>query len=368
MRIRIGARTDVGQVRSHNEDRYLTDDPLFAVADGMGGHQGGEVASRIALETLGGLHRQDGDGLDLREAVRLANRAVLDRATRDQDLEGMGTTLTALRAEGSRVRLAHVGDSRAYLLRDRELRQLTEDHTLVHRMVQEGKLTQEEAEIHPHRSILTRALGVDPELTVDQGSQDVEPGDRILLCSDGLTSMVDEAGITDILAEHENPQSAADRLIDAANAAGGQDNITVLVLDFLDEAAGEAPAGAEGAPEPQRRGVRWWRLALWTLLVLVLLGGAALGTRAWIDTQWFVGTSEGGRVALYQGIPREVFGYRLYEPVEETDILAVEAATAARGWERLPEGITAGSEREAREVIEQIRRDIEAMEEDGPGP
>jgi PPM family protein phosphatase len=368
VRIRVGARTDVGQVRSHNEDGFLTDEPLFAVADGMGGHQGGEVASRIALETLGGLHRQDGGGLDLREAVRLANRAVLDRASGNRDLEGMGTTLTALRAEGSRVRLAHVGDSRAYLLRDEDLRQLTEDHTLVHRMVQEGKLTEEEAEIHPHRSILTRALGVDQELTVDQGSHEVEPGDRLLLCSDGLTSMIDEARIADILSEHGNPQDAADRLVDAANEAGGQDNITVLVLDFVDEVEGEAPARAEASSTTPRRGVRWGRVALWTLVVLVLLGGAALGTRAWIDTQWFVGTSDGGRVALYQGIPREVFGYRLYELAEETDIIAVDAATAARGWERLPEGITAGSEREAREVLEQIRQDIAAMEEDGPAP
>ena len=189
MKVTAGASTDIGQVREVNEDSFILDQPLFAVADGMGGHRGGEVASKLALETIGALFR-GGEGGSLAEHVRAANREVFGRSMLDPSVAGMGTTLTAALVEGSRVRLAHVGDSRAYQLRAGEIRLLTEDHTLVHRMVLEGEITAEEAEVHPHRSVLTRALGVDVDVAVDEGAIDVRGGDRLLLCTDGLTAML----------------------------------------------------------------------------------------------------------------------------------------------------------------------------------
>ncbi|MGH2546761.1 MAG: Stp1/IreP family PP2C-type Ser/Thr phosphatase, partial [Actinomycetota bacterium] len=227
MRFVVGARTDVGRVREGNEDSYMVREPLFAVADGMGGHQGGEVASKLALDTL----REATDGAALAQAVQDANRAVFEQAGRDPELAGMGTTLTAFLADGDTLRLAHVGDSRAYLLRDGVLQRITTDHTVVEGLVEKGELTAQEATIHPQRSILTRAIGVDGEVQVDQASIQARPGDRLLLCSDGLTGMVDEADIQRILEENVDPQAAAEALVDAANEAGGQDNITAVVVD-----------------------------------------------------------------------------------------------------------------------------------------
>ncbi len=174
MKVSVGAATDIGQVREGNEDSFLIVEPLYAVADGMGGHRGGEVASSLALETVQGMfERREGS---LAEQVAEANRAVFDRSQSDRKVSGMGTTLTAAQVEGNRVHLVHVGDSRAYLLRGGELTQITEDHTLVHRMVMEGEISEEEAETHPHRSILTRALGVDRNIQVDEGDLEVAAG------------------------------------------------------------------------------------------------------------------------------------------------------------------------------------------------
>ena len=177
MKVSVGAATDIGQVREGNEDSFLIVEPLYAVADGMGGHRGGEVASSLALETVQGMfERREGS---LAEQVAEANRAVFDRSQSDRKVSGMGTTLTAAQVEGNRVHLVHVGDSRAYLLHGAELTQITEDHTLVHRMVMEGEISEEEAETHPHRSILTRALGVDRNIQVDEGDLEVASGDRL---------------------------------------------------------------------------------------------------------------------------------------------------------------------------------------------
>ena len=366
MRVRVGATTDVGVVREQNEDAYLVRAPIYAVADGMGGHQGGEVASHLALETVDQKSREDHE-VDLRSAVRDANRVVLDRASGDTTLSGMGTTLTLLRVEGPRVRLAHVGDSRAYLLRDGELRQLTDDHTLVNRMVREGKLTEDEARIHPQRSILTRALGVDGELEVDVFTVDLDPGDRILLCSDGLTSIVGDDEIRGILMSHPDPQAACDELVAAAIRGGGPDNITVVVLDVEegedDPQATGAPAREEPPPEtkttpPRKRGPLR-RLVLWVLLPLLLLAAALLLARAYIDTQWFVGVHEES-VALYRGIPVEVLGIELFTLVERTDLPADQAAEL-QPYQELEGGITADSEEQAREVIEQIEEDLERV-------
>jgi serine/threonine protein phosphatase PrpC len=365
MKLQVGARTDVGRVREGNEDSYMVHEPLYAVADGMGGHQGGEVASKLALETLGRLTLEDSRDTapNLANAVREANRAVLDKASTDPGLHGMGTTLTALVAGGNRVFLAHVGDSRAYLLRDGHMEQLTEDHTVVEGLVQEGRLSRQEAEIHPQRSILTRALGVEGDVEVDEKSQDVREGDRILLCSDGLTGMVPEQEIGRILAELENPQRAAEALVDAANDAGGQDNITAVVLDVLPEAAEAetapvAPAAerdARAAEEPRAR--RRWprRLVLWVLIPLVLVVAALAAVKLlFIDRQWYVGV-EDGQVAIFRGIPAEPLGIPLDSVVRQTDIPADEFSRFA-DYQGIDEGITAQSRDEAESIVAEMER------------
>jgi protein phosphatase len=370
MRFRIGASTHVGRVREGNEDSYMADEPLFAVADGMGGHQGGEVASKLALDTL----RKATDGVALAQAVQDANRAVFERAGKDPALAGMGTTLTAFLVVGDTLRLAHVGDSRAYLLREGELQRITTDHTVVEGLVEKGELTPQEASIHPQRSILTRAIGVDGEVQVDQASIQPRPGDRLLLCSDGLTGMIEEADIQRILEEHEDPQAAADALVEAANEAGGQDNITAIVIDVAeagaDPHAQAAPTETE-APGPrhteqfaagERGRRRWpWKALAWILAVLVLLaGGLFAAKRLFVDRQWFVGVS-GENVALYRGIPAEPLGLELATLVEETAIPA-EQATQLAEYRDLEEGITAESEEEARSIIAQIQADVDAQQ------
>jgi serine/threonine protein phosphatase PrpC len=248
MRVTVGAASDIGQVREGNEDSFLVEQPLFVVADGMGGHRGGEVASSLALDTIQSLFVR-GQG-SLVGQVEEANRAVFERSQADRNVAGMGTTLTAALVDGDRVQLAHVGDSRAYLFHDHDLSLLTEDHTLVHRMVMDGEISEAEAEVHPHRSILTRALGVDGRVKVDESTIEVAPGDRVLLCTDGLTGMVGEEQIRTILdSTPGDAQGAVERLISEANRAGGVDNITAVVLDFTDDGT----ASEARAETPQAR-------------------------------------------------------------------------------------------------------------------
>ncbi len=235
LRLRVGAATDVGQVRDHNEDDYLVDDDLglIAVADGMGGHRGGEVASAAALEALRVAFVA---GAPIDEAVVVANDAVHEQSVADPNLRGMGTTLTAGSFDDSgHVVLGHVGDSRAYLARDGSFERVTTDHSLVEELIQAGELTPEEAERDPRRSMITRALGLEPGVVVDVIELDLRDGDRLLLCSDGLTGMVSEPDIAARLATEPDPATAAVQLIDAANAAGGVDNITVIIIDVVDD-------------------------------------------------------------------------------------------------------------------------------------
>src|SRR5690349_21037663 len=246
MRLSSGARTDVGRGRPENEDSVLVDDArgLWAVADGMGGHRAGEVASATAIETLQDAYRA---GTPLNQAVEAANAAVFSKAADDAALRGMGTTLTAVALENGRTALlGHVGDSRAYLLRDGAVTQVTDDHSLVEQLVREGRLSPEEAQRHPQRAIITRALGVDAHVEVDTYRVDLNPGDRLLICSDGLTNMLSDDTIAATLRRHPDPQQAADTLVDMANQAGGDDNITVVILDALADGAGGA-GGASGA-------------------------------------------------------------------------------------------------------------------------
>jgi serine/threonine protein phosphatase PrpC len=237
MRLSSFAGTDVGRARSGNEDSYLCGRTVFAVADGLGGHQGGEVASAAAVEPLAALDGHEladpGEAAEaLTAAIRDGNAAILERAAGDPGLWGMGTTVTAAALAGERhLQLAHVGDSRAYLLRDGSLAQLTTDHTIVGELVRRGRLTPEQAAVHPERSILTRAVGLDPRVPVDTPDPlELHDGDQVLLCSDGLTEAVDDDRIAELLSAAADGEAACRSLIDAANAAGGPDNITVVLL------------------------------------------------------------------------------------------------------------------------------------------
>ena len=367
MKVTAAVSTDVGLVREGNEDSYLTDEPLFAVADGMGGHRGGEVASQLAVETLEKLFKKRIG--ELPDQVQEANRVVFERSVVDEKVAGMGTTLTAALVEGDRVRLAHVGDSRAYLLRDGDLRLLTEDHTLVHRMVTEGEISPDEAETPPQRSVLTRALGVDTAVDVDDDTVQVRPGDRLLLCTDGLTSMVSEQAVEEVLRAVPDPQEAAERLVQLANEGGGTDNTTVVVLDFSDDAPAaqpkEEPSSEAIAPAPTPKPARSRRrlprkLLLWIGIIVALVVVALVGLRLYLDSQWYVGVSD-EHVAIFQGIPTEVAGFELHHVVVQTTISAEKAESLAVWQERLGDGITAEDREGASAIVEQIRQDVEEM-------
>ena len=254
-RLRAGAASDVGRVRTVNQDCYLVDEGLWVVADGMGGHAAGDVAARVAVETLQGSYEPGAGDQALVDAIRRANRAVWQLSRDDAALRGMGTTITAVAvaaADGegdadARLIVANVGDSRAYLFERGELSQLTADHSLVEELVRAGELSPGEAAAHPQRHIVTRALGIEPDIEVDTWIITPHAGDRFLVCSDGLTNEVDDPGIRSVLKEVADTQAAADRLVEMAKAHGGTDNITVIVLDVGEDdpaPVGARPAGA----------------------------------------------------------------------------------------------------------------------------
>lgn len=254
--LRIGqhqVRTDPGRKRHHNEDSYVFQPPLFAIADGMGGARAGEVASALAA---GALHEAGVDGGGTTRVIELiqeANRRVHERALVDAETSGMGTTITvALVEPDGTVTFGHVGDSRAYVLRDDRLEQLTDDHSLVAELVRRGELSAEAAEVHPQKSVITRALGTDPDVDVDAFAVDGQAGDVYLICSDGLSDMVDGLEIESIMRAHRNDlDEAARRLVQAANRAGGDDNITAILFELTDAPGVEEPD--ERTREYQRR-------------------------------------------------------------------------------------------------------------------
>jgi serine/threonine protein phosphatase PrpC len=361
MRIDTGFATDVGRVREGNEDAMLIQPPLYAVADGMGGHRGGDVAAQLAIATLEDLSKQ-GKGT-LGEQVREANRIVFERAGEDQRLAGMGTTLTATLISSEGAHLAHVGDSRAYLLRAGALRRLTEDHTLVNRMIRAGEITAAEAERHPHRNVLLRSLGTEPEVDVDEDTIALLEGDRLILCSDGLTVMLTEGQIKAILEAAESPQEAADRLVRTANRAGGVDNITVVVLGVEDA---DGSAGTEVAARAAPKGMSKSTLMRWAAraaIAVVVLLALLFGLRAFVESQWYVGV-DAGRVAVYQGIPAQVLGFRFSHVEVQTEIDASEAM-AIPTYRDLPDGLTAPSREDALQIVEEIERTVAASAE-GP--
>jgi len=232
-RLKAGVVSDCGHVRSANEDSFLLRPGLYAVCDGMGGARAGEVASQMACLGLLGVDPASAGSDDLRKAIVGANRSIVRRSISESELLGMGTTLTAAMIKDDTLLVAHVGDSRAYLFREGGLTQMTADHSWVGEMVRRGEITLSEAARHPHRSVITKALGTDQELNPDMVEIAVEEGDRVLLCSDGLTGMVDDATIREILGLGADAQAAAQALVDAALANGGEDNVTVVVVDVL---------------------------------------------------------------------------------------------------------------------------------------
>ena len=338
--LHYAARSDRGLVRSNNQDSVYAGPRLLALADGMGGHAAGEVASKVVIAALAPLDDDEpGDDLlgQLRESVLAGNGAISELVSSDPDLDGMGTTLTAVLFAGSKLGLVHIGDSRAYLVRDGELSQITHDDTFVQSLIDEGRITEEEAANHPQRSLLLRALTgheVEPSLAV----REARAGDRYLLCSDGLTSPVSEETIAEALRIND-PQQCADRMIELALKGGGPDNVTVIVADVVDVDFGEdAPivAGAAGTgdtdpqpdssaarasaatlpkpepqqpeatsppPEPQVRRRRWLRPLLVTCGVLVVLVGIVIAGRWWVFNHYYIGVNQANDVVIFQGTP-----------------------------------------------------------------
>jgi PPM family protein phosphatase len=344
MKVSVGVRTDVGRLREANEDAYLVQEPLFVIADGMGGHVAGDIASSTAIEAIS-QHLDEispADPQTLAQLVRYANSAVWSKAQSDASLSGMGTTCTLIYVDDDRAHVAHVGDSRAYRLRDGELEQLTEDHTLVGRLVREGRLPAEEAERHPQRNVITRVLGIDADVSVDLTAIELTDGDRLLLCSDGLTSMMRESDIAQTLTEEEDAQSAADHLVDEANRAGGEDNITVVVVDAVEDGAGSGSVAthqsARRATDPQgqsdeRGRRRSWpgRLLIGVGVLVVLVGGAfALASYA-LANSWFVGVDEKDHITIFSGIPDEIAGISLRREEEVTTTSLDELPRFLRG-------------------------------------
>ena len=239
--------TDPGRKRRHNEDAYVCEPPLFAIADGMGGAQAGEVASRLAAAALRESGADAGGEQRIVDLIQEANRRVYDRSNADPNTYGMGTTMTVALVEDGRVAFGHVGDSRAYLIRDGAMEQVTEDHSLVNELLKSGKLSPEEAETHPQRSVITRALGTDPDVDVDTFTIDAKNGDVFLLCSDGLTDMVDEQEILELVERNRsNIDTALKALVRAANRGGGEDNITVVAFEIA-----ASPAVHDGQTQEQ---------------------------------------------------------------------------------------------------------------------
>ena len=409
--IAIHARTSTGRVRDHNEDSYYAGDLVAAVADGMGGHAAGEVASNLALQpviALEGVPFPDAQSATegLVAAVLEANDLVLSHASDNPDQSGMGTTLTAVLVRENCLHLAHVGDSRAYLFRDNTLTQLTTDHTLVNRLILEGHLSEEEAKVHPHRSVITRAIGVDSGLEVDtlEPPLPVVPGDRFLLCSDGLSGPVSDEQIAAILANERIPDRACNRLIDAANTNGGPDNITTIIVDILhdgevieptmhlhdDEATAELadPAAiAAHVPAPSRSPIdsapprvaqpattpaaalplsrrrppkRSFHPMMWVGLGLGMLF-ALIGTGATVlNNQVYVGIDDEGNVAIYRGLKdQHVFGMPLFSVIETQTLKASSLSGVLQ--DRLAEGVSQADEAAARAYVnETLRKSIDS--------
>lgn len=352
-RASFGSRTDIGCVREHNEDSLVVAPPLYAVADGMGGHAAGEVASEIAVHTLADLAPQTADTAALAQAVVSCNYAVIN-AARSKGRAGMGTTLTAAVLSGERLAIAQVGDSRVYLLHQGKMQQLTRDHSLMAEMIEAGELTEEEARFHPQRSVITRALGSDPDMEPDLYELNVSAGDRLLLCSDGLSTMIDDAQISQILQRTRDPQRCANILVNEAIAAGGHDNITVVVVDVEGNAAKRE--------KRTRRKSRIWA-ALITALLVAVVAGIGYGGYALSQQTAYLTAGENGKVVVYRGVPDTMLGINLSTFDHETDINVDDLSPGVAN--RLREGTIQVDNLEAADaLIEDYRAEIAADQEE----
>ena len=341
-----GARSDVGLVRGHNEDSFLLRAPLFVVSDGMGGHAAGEVASSITVETIGNRAPGTADDVLLGAAVEAANASVIEAAEAGVGKPGMGCTATAVLIEKNKMAVAHVGDSRAYVLRHGTLVRVTHDHSYVEELVDSGQITADEARTHPSRSIITRALGSDPDMYADHFSLEVQNGDRIVLCSDGLSSMVPDSEIEALAVSSATPQQAADNLVAAALTAGGADNVTVVVVDILND----------GLAEEARKQL-FRRAAGVTSIVLAVVAIVVAVALMFIRSEWYLGVNN-GTVGLYRGIQGEFLGFQLSELVGTS---AVELSSLpASVQDQLEGGIRVKDEAAGREAIDAYHEQIEA--------
>lgn len=340
-----GARSDVGCVRSHNEDSYLVQSPLFCVCDGMGGHAAGEVASSIAVETIAKTAPHTADPALLGAAIEAANAAVIEAALNGLGKPGMGCTATAAYIEGNTIAIAHVGDSRAYLLHEGTLIRVTRDHSYVEELVDAGEITADEARVHPNRSVITRALGSDPAIYADHFSLNIEEGDRLILCSDGLSSMIPDGEIENIATQSSTAQICTDNLVDAALAAGGSDNCTVVVVDVVDDGK------LREISKRRRRNV----IAVISAVValLALIGVIALAS---VANSVYLGVKDDA-VAIYKGVPNKVMGFELHWLEDETSVMLSDLPEDTQN--RLREGIPQESVEAAAKTVSKYREQID---------
>ncbi|NIJ14436.1 protein phosphatase [Saccharomonospora amisosensis] len=412
--LRYAARSDRGLVRSSNQDSVYAGPRLLALADGMGGHAAGEVASKVVIASLAPLDDDEpGDDLvtQLREAVHQGNQAISELVANDPDLDGMGTTLTAVLFSGSRLGLVHVGDSRAYLLRNGQFSQITRDDSFVNELLEQGRITEDEAATHPQRSLLLKALTgheVEPSFTV----REARAGDRYLLCSDGLSGMVSNETLAEAM-RIPDPQECADRMIELALKGGGTDNVTVIIADVVDVDFGEdapivggaagdgsdeghqgdSPAAraraltapppppqqqseqAEQAPDPKAKRRKRIRLLVALGLALILLAAAVIATRYFVLRQYYVGVGTNQEVVVFQGVPGSILGFDLHrvsegscppgaslcEPLRVQD-LQQDARVAVRN------GVKRDGLSESRDYIDTLRRNnmLEICDTDQP--
>jgi protein phosphatase len=384
--LRYAARSDRGLIRDGNQDSVYAGPRLLAVADGMGGMAAGDVASNITIAAMAPLDEDvPGDALvdALRSAVDTANQQLRDAVDANPALEGMGTTLTAMLFSGSKFGMVHVGDSRAYLLRQGEFVQVTKDDTYVQMLVDEGRISAEEASSHPQRSLLTRALDgrdIDPEYSVRQAV----PGDRYLLCSDGLTAVISAETIAESMREYVDPGQCVERLVQLALRGGGPDNITVIIVDVTDgdiaeqrplvggaaardrgmaqSVEGSTPASrasalqtpraatpepaAEEDPRPKRHPIR---TSVLLVVVLGVLGGLLWGGWAWSQSQYYVGATPDGTVAVFQGIPVQIAGLHLHKVHQSSDTRVGDLTRVAQ--DKVRQGIPASNEADAQRKL-----------------
>lgn len=352
----FGSRTDVGCVREHNEDSLAVAPPLYVVCDGMGGHAAGEVASEIAVEVISQRAPRDADASALGQAVEEANLAIIKAAREGVGRAGMGCTCTAAILDKERLVIAQVGDSRAYLLHHGKLQQLTRDHSLVADLIEAGQITEAEARVHPQRSVITRALGSDPRTSPDLFELNVEAGDRLLLCSDGLSTMLEDDQIEKVLASADDPQRCAAQLVNEAIGLGGYDNVTVIVVDVT--------GLAEQHHRKMTRRARATAIMLGVLLVGIL-AACAYGFNYLANNSAYL-VEENGYVTIYQGVPGDLFGFSAHKLVRVTDV-AVDDLQPGTANRLRAEGIKVDSVAAAERLIAEYQAEIadEAPAADG---